>query len=181
MSSTSTAASDSRAPLVRLLAAAASLGAAGLGACGGDGGQAARTQESATGQDSAAPVASVERSPAGLRVTTLDVGGHQVTAEVAERESQRERGLMERDSLPGDHGMLFVYSEPQTLSFWMRNTEVPLDIAFLSPDGVIVDIQQMEPRSDEQHRSREPAMYALEMSQGWFEEHGVTVGDRVRF
>ena len=77
--------------------------------------------------------------------------------------------------------MLFVYSRPQTLSFWMRNTEIPLDIAYISQDGVIVDIQQMDPHTQEQHPSREPAMYALEMNQGWFEEHGVTVGDRVQF
>lgn len=182
MSTASEPAPRSRPSLLGLLAATAILGSAGAGGCGGgDDGQAARTQDRAAAQESTAPAASVERSPAGLRVTTLEVGGHRVTAEVAERESQRERGLMERDSLPEDHGMLFVYSEPQTLSFWMRNTRLPLDIAFISPDGVIVDIQQMEPHSEEQHRSREPAMYALEMSRGWFEEHGVTVGDRVRF
>lgn len=174
----------SRARPGRLLAAAAILGMAGLFGCGGSGdGEAAGTAgDTATrGQDSAALTSSIERSPAGLRVTTLEVGGHEVTVEVAERDAERQQGLMGRDSLPEDHGMLFVYSRPQTLSFWMRNTEIPLDIAYISQDGAIVDIQQMDPHTQEQHPSREPAMYALEMNQGWFEEHGVTVGDRVQF
>jgi uncharacterized membrane protein (UPF0127 family) len=121
----------------------------------------------------------VDRSPAGLRTTTITVGGHEVTVEVAESDAERQRGLMGRDSLREDHGMLFVYPESRILSFWMVNTRIPLDIAFIDRSGVIVDIQQMDPQSDEQHTSREEAMYALEMAAGWFEEHGVEVGDRV--
>lgn len=163
--------------------AATALAAVLLMACGGggngrDGGAAADTTPAA---DSVAPSGSIRRSPAGLRVTTLQVGGHEVTVEVAETDAQRQRGLMERDSLARDHGMLFVYPRPRTLSFWMRNTDIPLSIAYISQDGVIVDIQQMEPHTQQQHPSREPAMYALEMNQGWFEGHGVSVGDRIQF
>lgn len=174
----------SRSPLVRLLAAAAVALVAGAAGCGGGGdGEAAGTADDAAvrGQDSAAPTPAVRRAASGLRVTTLRVGGNEVTVEVAESDAERQRGLMGRDSLPEGHGMLFVYSRPQTLSFWMRNTDIPLSIAYISQDGVIVDIQRMEPHTQEQHPSREPAMYALEMNQGWFEQHGVTVGDRVQF
>lgn len=114
-----------------------------------------------------------------VRTTTIRVGGQEVTVEVADTPALRERGLMYRDSLPPGHGMLFVYAEPQILNFWMRNTRIPLDIAYIDRGGTIVDIQHMEPQSDEQHVSSEPALYALEMPRGWFEEHGVSVGDRV--
>lgn len=113
------------------------------------------------------------------RTTRIQVGGHAVTAEIADTPELRRRGLMHRDSLPEDHGMLFVYPESRILSFWMVNTRIALDIAFINRNGVIVDIQRMDPQSDEQHTSREEAMYALEMAAGWFEEHGVEVGDRV--
>lgn len=115
------------------------------------------------------------------RETRVRVAGIPVTVEVAESDEARQRGLMYRDSLPDDHGMLFVYPEERRLSFWMRNTQIPLDIAFLDRGGTIVDIQQMEPFTDETHVSGRPAMYALEMREGWFEEHGVEVGDRVEF
>lgn len=165
---------------VRLLAVLVAVAGPAIAACGGETSDGTRSA-AAAGQDSAAPAASVDRSPAGLRTTTITVGGHEVTVEVAESDAERKRGLMGRDSLPEDHGMLFVYSRPQTLSFWMRNTSIPLSIAYVARDGRIVDIQRMEPHTQEQHPSREPAMYALEMNRGWFEEHGVTVGDRIQF
>lgn len=115
------------------------------------------------------------------QLTTLDVAGHEVEVEIADDEEERRRGLMNRDSLPEDQGMLFVYPEEQTLSFWMAETDIPLDIAYLDERGYIVDIQQMDPHSEELHESRRPAMYALEMNRGWFEAHGVGEGDRVRF
>lgn len=114
-------------------------------------------------------------------LVALEVGGVPVRVEVADTPDERRRGLMHRDSLPADQGMLFVYPEEQTLSFWMRDTGLPLDIAFIDRRGVIVDIQQMEPYTEELYRSRSPALYALEMNRGWFEAHGVEVGDRVRF
>lgn len=172
--------------------AAAALAAAALlpAACGGEVGEAGR----AASADSTpgAPAPGVRRQQAGDTadaggggrtggLTTLDVAGHEVKVEVADDESERRRGLMHRDSLPEDRGMLFVYPEEQTLSFWMRNTDIPLDVAFIDRRGYIVDIQQMDPRTEEMHRSSRPAMYALEMNRGWFEAHGVEEGDRVRF
>lgn len=114
-------------------------------------------------------------------LTTLRVGGHEVKVEVADDEEERRRGLMHRDSLPEDQGMLFVYSEERTLSFWMRNTNIPLDVAYLDRRGTIVDIRSMDPQTDRLYESRQPAMYALEMNRGWFRDHGVGVGDRVEF
>ncbi len=116
-----------------------------------------------------------------VRTVRITVAGHPVTVEVADDEEERQRGLMFRDSLPDSHGMLFVYEDQKLLSFWMRNTRIPLDVAFIDRSGRIVDIQQMEPMTDDTHTSRAPALYALEMRLGWFEEHGVEVGDTVEF
>lgn len=164
-----------------VLAATAACGDAGTERTDGPAPADRSTAARAAPGDSGAAADSARRGGDTVRTTTLRVGGHAVRAEVADREAQRRRGLMGRDSLPEDHGMLFVYPEQRTLSFWMRNTRIPLDIAFVDQRGAIVDIQTMEPQSEEMHRSREPAMYALEMTAGWFEEHGVEVGDRVEF
>lgn len=116
-----------------------------------------------------------------VRTTELDVGGVTVTAEIADTPALRERGLMERDSLPENHGMLFVYPEERDLSFWMRNTPLALDIAFIDRSGTIVNIETMQPNDDESKVSTRPAMYALEMEAGWFEANGVEPGARVGF
>lgn len=131
-------------------------------------------------QDTATGTA-VLRGEGGVRASRIRVAGIPVTAEIADDEDSRERGLMYRDSLPPDHGMLFVYETERSLGFWMHNTHLPLDIGFLDRSGRIVDIQQMEPMTETTHTSRAPAMYALEMAQGWFEEHHVKVGDLVEF
>ncbi len=111
----------------------------------------------------------------------IRVGETSVLVEIADEPKERERGFMFRDSIPELEGMLFVYEVERTLSFWMKNTPASLDIAFISADGRIVDIQQMEANTEELHASRLPAMYALEMRIGWFADHGIEVGDRVEF
>lgn len=116
-----------------------------------------------------------------VRTTELDVGGVTVTAEIADTPALRERGLMERDSLPENHGMLFVYPDERDLSFWMRNTPLALDIAFIDRAGTIVNIETMRPNDDESTVSSRPAMFALEMEAGWFEANGVEPGVRVGF
>ena len=115
-----------------------------------------------------------------VRTTELSVGGVTVTAEIADTPALRERGLMERDSLPENHGMLFVYPDEQERSFWMRNTPLALDIAFLDRSGTILNIETMQPNDDTSHFSEGKAMYALEMEAGWFEAHGIEAGARVR-
>ena len=86
---------------------------------------------------------------------------------------------MNRFSLKPDHGMLFVFDAPQPLAFWMRNTYVPLSIAFIDADGRILNIDDMAPRTDGTHPSKGLALYALEMKKGWFADRGIRAGDRV--
>jgi uncharacterized membrane protein (UPF0127 family) len=117
--------------------------------------------------------------PQSLPITTIKVGPHPVAAEVAATPDQRTIGLMYRFSLPADHGMLFVFPEPQPLSFWMRNTYIPLSIAYIDVEGRILNVVEMAPRSDATHPSRGEALYALEMRKGWFADKGVGPGTRV--
>ena len=104
-----------------------------------------------------------------------------VEVEVADTDAERQTGLMGQSVLPEDAGMLFVFEGDQTLSFWMRDTLIPLSIAYIDAKGHIVDIQGMQPLDDvpPHYVSAEPAQYALEVNQGFFEERGVTVGDTV--
>ena len=103
--------------------------------------------------------------------------GDTVSAEVAATPEQRERGLQFREHLPAGSGMIFVFDEVDTRAFHMGDTFIPLDIAYMDQNLRIVDIQQMEPESGDLYESTEPAMFALEVPQGWFEEQGIEVGD----
>jgi len=113
-------------------------------------------------------------------VTTLTIGGHKLVAEVVTTPEQRATGLMNRFSLAPDHGMLFVFEAPQPLGFWMKNTYVPLSIAFADADGRIVNIEDMKPQDETTHWSRGFALYAVEMKQGWFAAHGIKAGDLIQ-
>lgn len=116
---------------------------------------------------------------AELPTTTLTIGSHKVTAEVASTPEQRATGLMNRFSLRPDHGMLFVFERPEPQAFWMKNTYIPLSIAFIDASGRILNIEDMAPQTENSHWSRGAAQYALEMRKGWFAERGVRPGDRV--
>ena len=118
--------------------------------------------------------------PQSLPVSKIQVGTYPVSAEVAQTPDQRALGLMYRFSLPADHGMLFVFPEPQPLGFWMRNTYIPLSIAYIDADGRIVSVADMAPRDESSHPSKGPALYALEMRKGWFAEHGIAPGAMVK-
>lgn len=107
----------------------------------------------------------------------LVVGGHRVTAEVADEPVERNLGLMYRDSLPADHGMVFVYPSSEPRSFWMKDTRVPLTIAYVDAAGIIVHLADLTPLDTTSVPSVKPAMYALEMNRGWFSKHDVAVGD----
>ncbi len=115
------------------------------------------------------------------RVIRLLIDDDTLLAEVVNKYEDMKLGLMHRKHLPEDAGMLFVYQSDQWLSFWMKNTYIPLSIAFINSKGTIVDIQKMEPQTTNSHRSKKAAKYGLEVNQGWFEEHDVKVGDRVIF
>lgn len=116
-----------------------------------------------------------------IRVERVTVGGVPVSVEIADTRALRERGLMNRDELPDDYGMLFVYPDERIRSFWMRNTRIPLDIAFIDRNGSIINIEQMRPQTDENTISAGPVMYALEMNQDWFASNDVEPGDRLEF
>ena len=121
--------------------------------------------------------------PAGLAqaaVTTLTVRFFQITAEVADTPALRTRGLMGRQSLPPNHGMLFVFEQPQQQCFWMRNTPLPLTIAFLDDEGRISSMADMQPFSEATNCSQVPVRYALEMEQGWFAKRGIQPGEIIR-
>ncbi len=120
------------------------------------------------------------RVNAGLARTTLAVAGHAVKVEVADLPGTRETGLMNRFSIPPDEGMLFVFPSPQPLAFWMRNTYMPLSIAYIDAAGRVLNIDDMAPRTDDTHLSHGDALYALEMRQGWFRRHGVDSGVLVK-
>ena len=114
-------------------------------------------------------------------VTINAAGGEEVEVrvEIADEPEEQAQGLMNRTALGEDRGMLFVFEEEATLSFWMKNTLIPLSVAYIDSEGRIVDIQKMEPLDDEppQYVSAEPAQYALEVNQGFFEERGIEVGN----
>lgn len=116
---------------------------------------------------------------AALPSDILTIRFFQVTAEVAKSPVERARGLMGRTALPLNHGMLFIFEEPDRQCFWMRNTPLPLTIAFIDDEGRIVNFADMEPYSDEPHCSAKPVRFALEMERGWFKKRGVLTGDKV--
>lgn len=116
---------------------------------------------------------------AGLPSVELSVKGQRLVAEVAASEAARTTGLMNRFSLQPDHGMLFVFRQAQMQAFWMKNTYVPLSIAFIGADGRILNIDDMAPQTETTHPSRGPALYALEMKKGWFAQHAIGAGEHV--
>lgn len=116
---------------------------------------------------------------AELPLAALNVGQHKLTAEVANTDETRSTGLMHRRMLPENRGMLFIFSELALHSMWMMNTYLPLSVAFLDGDGVIINIADMKPHTQNTHGATRPARYALEMNQGWFRKRGIKPGDKV--
>jgi len=109
----------------------------------------------------------------------LRIKTHEVRAEVALTEQARLRGLMFRDSLAENSGMLFAYPRAEVSAMWMKNTKIALSVAFIDSGGRILNIAEMEPLSEEPHASSGAAAYALEMNRGWFIKNGIKAGDRV--
>jgi len=128
---------------------------------------------------------SYKKYEVGDEVREWQLGGVDVEIEVAETMAERQNGLMRRTSMPEDHGMLFVYPEPQLLSFWMKNTAIPLSIAFILEDddgqhGTIVNVEDMQPYVEFPTTvSQKPVRLALEMNQGWYKKHGLKNGDTI--
>jgi uncharacterized protein len=110
------------------------------------------------------------------RTVRLNAGIHLITAELAIDDPMRTRGLMFRESLAANHGMLFVFDDKGVHCMWMRNTLIPLSVAFIEDDGKIVNIEDMKPQTEDNHCARAPVRYALEMTQGWFTQRGLKPG-----
>lgn len=117
---------------------------------------------------------------ARLQTIDLTAGMHVIRAELAITPAQQATGMMFRTEMPGNEGMLFVNDDLGVRCFWMRNTLIPLTIAFLADDGTIVNLADMQARSEASHCSAQPVRYALEMRQGWFAKRGIKAGDRLR-
>jgi uncharacterized protein len=115
-----------------------------------------------------------------LPTIDLYAGMHRVQAELAVKADERAQGLMGRPSLPEQRGMLFIFDRPGVQCFWMRNTLIPLSIAFLRDDGSIVNIEDMQPLKDDSHCSSEPVRLALEVNQGWFDKRNIKPGMVIR-
>jgi len=111
----------------------------------------------------------------------LTINDKSITVELADNEQTRAKGLKYRTFLAPDHGMLFSYPDERTLHFWMKDTSIPLSIAFIKSDGVILEILDMEPFSLESISSTSPAQYALETTRGWFKENQVKTSNKVIF
>lgn len=108
--------------------------------------------------------------------TQLRAGMHLLDVQLARTPEQRQIGLMFRKEMPQHEGMLFVFEQPATQCFWMRNTLIPLSAAFVADDGTIVNIADMKPQSDASHCSEKPVRYVLEMNQGWFAKKQIHAG-----
>ena len=114
-----------------------------------------------------------------LPVTQLTAGMHVIRAEVAADFGSRSQGLMHRKSLAPNAGMLFIFDEAAPHCMWMKNTYIPLSVAFIDAQGVIINIADMQPHSEQSHCAARPAVYALEMTQGWFAQRGIKAGAKL--
>lgn len=127
----------------------------------------------------AAVAAFAQEPQMNLPRVRLSAGMHQIDAQVAATPEQRMTGLMHRKEMPQHEGMLFVFEQPSQQCFWMKNTLLPLSIAFVEDDGTIVNIDEMKPQTLDSHCSAKPVRYVLEMNTGWFAKKGVKPGQKL--
>ena len=139
----------------------------------------ARTAVLAVALAAACCAAVAQQAPQSLPMLRLNAGIHNIQAELAQTPEQRSVGLMHRPSMDAPHGMLFAFEQAATQCFWMKNTLLPLSIAFVADDGTVVNIADMAPQTTESHCSAQPVRYALEMNRGWFAKRGVKPGSRL--
>jgi hypothetical protein len=114
-----------------------------------------------------------------LPLMELTAGFHRIEAEVAANNAARMQGLMNRKSMATQRGMLFVFDRDAQHCMWMKNTYLPLSVAFIDETGKILNIEDMQPQAEDNHCAAKPARYALEMNVGWFAQRGIKRGDRI--
>ena len=123
--------------------------------------------------------ANAQNSPTAFRVISLQAGIHLIQAEIGANPDERSRGLMFRKSLGPNQGMAFLFDQPAIHCMWMKNTLIPLSVAFIGDDGNIINIADMKPQTEDSHCANRPARYALEMNLGWFAKRGLKEGSRI--
>ena len=128
---------------------------------------------------STAPAAAQGQPQMNLPRIEITAGMHRIEAQVAASPQERQTGLMHRKEMPQQEGMLFVFPNANTQCFWMKNTLLPLTAAFVADDGIIVNLADMKPLSEESHCSTKPVRYVLEMNQGWFAKKGIKAGSKL--
>jgi uncharacterized membrane protein (UPF0127 family) len=128
----------------------------------------------------AAGAAHAQQAQPPLPTVQLNAGMHLIHAEVAADFTTRAQGLMYRESLGPNAGMLFIFEQPAIHCMWMKNTLIPLSVAFIDANGVILNIADMQPQSEQSHCAAKPALLALEMTRGWFAQHGIKPGARLK-
>ncbi|MBV8665298.1 MAG: DUF192 domain-containing protein [Burkholderiaceae bacterium] len=121
-------------------------------------------------------LASASQAQTQFPVTTLNAGINLIKAEVAVSEAQREQGLMFREKLGPNEGMVFLFGAPQQVCMWMKNTLIPLSVAFIDQSGSIVNIEEMKEQTLDSHCGAQKVSYALEMTSGWFKQKGIKPG-----
>jgi len=126
-----------------------------------------------------AACASQKLETAVLSIARADSSPVEITVEIARTDEERTQGLMHRKKLPDGEGMIFIFDRDQQLSFWMKNTVIPLSIAFIASDGRIIEIRDMRPLDLNTVKSSRSVRYALEAPQGWFDRAGIKPGDVV--
>lgn len=124
-------------------------------------------------------IASVNAESFIFQPVNLFAGMHHVEAELAATANSRASGLMYRKSMPTQHGMLFVFPVAAKHCMWMKNTYLPLSVAFLDEQGAIINVEEMEPQTENNHCALKPARYALEMNAGWFRSRGLDTGFKI--
>jgi uncharacterized membrane protein (UPF0127 family) len=112
--------------------------------------------------------------------TELSAGVHLIRAEVADNFVTRMQGLMHRQTMGANEGMLFIFDEPGLECMWMKNTLIPLSVAYLADDGSIVNVEDMKPQTEDSHCTKKPVRFALEMNLGWFASKGLRPGSKLR-
>lgn len=120
------------------------------------------------------------QTPAWSDDIGLTIGNHGIRAEIANTPQSREQGLMRRNNLCANCGMLFIFDQADRYSFWMKNTSIPLSIAFIGADGLILNVDEMQANTLDIHTAQGDALYALEMNSGWFARKGIKRGATVK-
>jgi len=126
-----------------------------------------------------APLPPINASAQDFPRISVNIGVHLIQAELAATPETRARGLMFRENLAQNEGMVFRFPAPRRVCMWMKNTLIPLSVAFIGDDGRIVNIEDMQPQTTDEHCSQQAARYALEMRQGWFKQRNIKAGELV--